>query len=144
MKLGKNVIGKYKLPLIIIAAGVGAMLLGSALEKKETKTEGAVSKKYQDQGTTSEIVRNEFESYADYEERRIEAMLSEIEGAGEIKAAVYVSATPSGDNSGLVFPEIKGVLIYSSGASKNSVKEKIVRAVSSLYGISLSAVNVVF
>jgi hypothetical protein len=144
MKNNKNVILKYKLPLLIIAAGIIVMVIASFTEKfnkKEGENTFSANNSYSD--NAENLPGYDFEEYADYEEKRLEGLLSKIEGAGKIKAAVYVSSTPAGDDEGLVFPEIKGVLVYAEGAAKNTVKEKIIKAVSSLYGIPLCSVNVV-
>jgi len=140
----KKIITEYRLPVILISVGIVLMVIASVLSARSDggndaprdKTEKGTS-----QGTVS-TVKNDFELYADYEERRLSSILSQIEGAGKVQAVVYVGATPSDDGSGLLFPEIKGVLIYAEGAARASIKEKIIRAVAVLYSLSVSDISV--
>ncbi len=138
----KKLSARYRVPLIAVMLGIALMLVCTVLESRtESKTQGK-----NDTGNNSDnitlSIQNEFERYASYEERRLERILSEIEGVGEVSAAVYVGGTPEGDSKGMVFPEIKGVLIYAEGGNRASVKEKIMRAVAALYDLPLSKISV--
>ena len=143
----KKLVNEYRLPLTLAVLGVVLMVSGSLISRLSEKTESSEQSERSEtsvQGVSGTVstVQNEFELYADYEERRLTSILSQIDGAGEVQAVVYVGATPSDDGSGLLFPEIKGVLIYAEGAGRESVKEKIVRAVAVLYSLSLSDISV--
>lgn len=142
----KQLICEYRISAALLAAGTLLMLTGSLIGEKTTdsavgvigQTDGAVNEYAQS------TAKNDFELYADYEERRLASILSNIDGAGKLSVAVYVTATPSDDGRGLAFPEIKGVLVYAEGAKSASVREKIVRAIASLYSLPLSKISVLF
>ena len=64
------------------------------------------------------------------------------------ESSVYKVVKDSDGNERLVhiydeYPEIKGILISAEGADKNTVKETVIEAVSSLYGIPVHKISVV-
>ncbi len=144
----KSMVIKYRLPVLIIGAGIILMIACTFLDREQENASAGNTFLNQSSSanvnTREETLKNDFEAYADYEERRLEGIWSEIEDVGRLRVAVYVNATPSGDSKGMLFPEIKGVLVFAEGAQRASVKEKIVKSVAALYGLPLSMISVLW
>ncbi len=88
--------------------------------------------------------------YAGSLERRLEKILSEIDGAGEIH--VMITMDTSGEEvysakksniSASIMPKVRGVIVICEGAGNIIVKQKVSEAVSRVFGIGLTRVSVI-
>lgn len=146
-------LGKYKYPVLILLVGLGLMLLPSGKEVQP-----------QEQPAETAPVSNDLES-------RLEAILSQIEGAGQVRVLLTEDAgrehlyqtdsevrtdgrsddtvlveDASDSESGLIRqtlePKYRGAVILCQGADSPGVKLAIVDAVRCVTGLGADAISV--
>lgn len=93
-----NGLGQYKRPAALLLSGI-LLLAGASVYEKRTES-GKMSRPQNEtaaeDGSGSENgAGGDYAAYARYEEQRLAAILSEIEGVGTVKVAVYVTSTPA-------------------------------------------------
>ncbi|MCM1334579.1 MAG: hypothetical protein NC084_05255 [Bacteroides sp.] len=83
-------------------------------------------------------------------EKRLTDILSEVEGIGELSVMVTLDTserTEYGKNEdmllGVKMPEVRGVIVVCDGGGNVVVREKVIRAVSGVFGISSTRVSVI-
>lgn len=88
----------------------------------------------------------------EYEEElevRLEAILSQMEGVGEVEVMITLkSSTRTRDNSFTyttqnTYPEVEGVFVVSQGGDDSSVKLAITEAIQALFGIDVHKIKIV-
>lgn len=83
-------------------------------------------------------------------EKRLTEILSEVEGIGSIRVMVTLDTserTEYGKNEdmllGVKMPQVRGVIVVCDGGGNVIVQEKVIRAVSGVFGISSTRVSVI-
>lgn len=77
--------------------------------------------------------------YVEGQEKRLEKILSEIQGVGKVQVMMTVDRDPE-DSDG--FPRVQGVLVIAQGAGDSLVEEKICEAVEALFPIGAHKIRV--
>ncbi|MBP3857158.1 MAG: hypothetical protein IK990_16250 [Ruminiclostridium sp.] len=97
---------------------------------------------------TSRSVRD-FEEYERELEKRLSAILSEIDGIGDVNVMVTLDTagrTEYGKNSDMrisvTAPQVRGVIVVCGGGDSIAIREKVVNAVTGVFGISTTRVSV--
>lgn len=82
-------------------------------------------------------------------EERLAEILSDIDGVGEVKVMVTLGTSEQmqyGRNSDMVLsvtaPEVRGVIVVCEGGGRADVREKVVNAVTGVFGINSLRVSV--
>ncbi|MBQ7485081.1 MAG: stage III sporulation protein AG [Oscillospiraceae bacterium] len=152
----KKILGKYKFPLLILLAGVLLMVIPSLGKKSSGEiTAATVSADY----SLEEI------------ERRMEEVLSQIDGVGKMRLLLTVSGASqlclaqdvdSGSDrdrretvtvnrgsgyqevvvTGEVYPTYQGAVIVCQGAGSNAVRLALIEAVSALTGLTADKIAI--
>lgn len=103
-------------------------------------------------GETGSVVRpcEERSAYEAELEKRLTEILSEVEGIGELRVMVTLDSserTEYGKNEdmllGVKMPQVRGVIVVCDGGGNVIVQEKVIRAVSGVFGISSTRVSVI-
>lgn len=83
-------------------------------------------------------------------EKRLTDILSEIEGIGELRVMVTLDTseqTEYGKNENMLIsvkmPQVRGVIVVCGGGDSVIVREKVVRAVTSVFAVSSTRVSVI-
>ncbi len=100
----------------------------------------------------TEQVRSSAEELSAYEsmlEQRLTDILSQIEGVGSVKVMVTLDDTGEteyGKNADMLLsvtaPRVRGVIVVCDGGDSITVKEKVVGAVSGVFGINTLHISV--
>lgn len=135
-ELKKLLFEDKKYSLIIIAGA--AVILFLALIPVGEKAESGNS------FTSEELSR-----YEQTLEKRLTAILSEIENIGEINVMISLDTsarTEYGKNADMLLetqmPKVRGVIVVCSGGDNVIVQEKVIRAVTGVFAISSTRVSV--
>ena len=82
-------------------------------------------------------------------EERLAAILSEIDGVGEVRVMVTLDTSEQmqyGRNSDMLLsvtaPEVRGVIVVCEGGGRADVRERVVNAVTGVFGINSLRVSV--
>ncbi len=82
-------------------------------------------------------------------EQRLTAILGQIEGVGNVRVMVTLDTsaqTEYGKNADMLLsvtaPEVRGVIVVCDGGDSITVKEKVVNAVSGVFGINTLHISV--
>lgn len=158
-KKWSSLIWKYKYVLVVILAGLALLLLPKSGGEADTKGLEA-------DGTLS---RTEFDLEA--MERRLEEVLSEIKGAGEVRVVLSVTGGSrqviaqdvkrterEGSNSAVViskgsgvedtvllqeiYPQYQGALVVCSGGDDPVVRLKLMEAVAAITGLGTDKISI--
>ncbi len=103
-----------------------------------------------DQGGDSKSLTGEkLSRYEQTLEKRLTAILSEIDNIGDIKVMVSLDTSERseyGKNADMLLgtqaPKVRGVIVVCSGGDDVIVQEKVVRAVTSVFAINSTRVSV--
>ncbi len=101
----------------------------------------------------TEAAARPYEDRSAYEaelEKRLTDILSEIEGIGELRVMVTLDTseqTEYGKNEDMLIsvkmPQVRGVIVVCGGGDSVVVREKVVRAVTSVFAVSSTRVGVI-
>lgn len=101
----------------------------------------------------TEAADRPYEDRSAYEaelEKRLTDILSEIEGIGELRVMVTLDTseqTEYGKNENMLIsvkmPQVRGVIVVCGGGDSVIVREKVVRAVTSVFAVSSTRVSVI-
>ena len=91
----------------------------------------------------------DFTGYEQALEERLEKILSEIEGVGAVDVMVTLDTSEQneyGKNAGMLLsvtaPRVRGVIVVCDGGDSITVKEKVMNAVSGVFGINSLHISV--
>lgn len=133
----KKLLFEDKKHSLIIIAGA-AVILFLALIPVGEKTESGNS-----------FTGEELSRYEQTLEKRLTAILSEIENIGEINVMISLDTsarTEYGKNADMLLetemPKVRGVIVVCSGGDDVIVQEKVIRAVTGVFAISSTRVSV--
>lgn len=100
-------------------------------------------------GDSKSLTGEELSRYEQTLEKRLTAILSEIDNIGDIKVMVSLDTSERseyGKNADMLLgtqaPKVRGVIVVCSGGDNVIVQEKVVRAVTSVFAISSTRVSV--
>lgn len=100
-------------------------------------------------GTGNSLTGEELSRYEQALEKRLTAILSEIENIGEINVMISLDTsarTEYGKNADMLLetqmPKVRGVIVVCSGGDDIIVQEKVIRAVTGVFAISSTRVSV--
>ena len=128
-------LGQYKYVLLVALVGAVLLLLPTGEEREKTVSAAPV------QGEGDLFRTGELEG-------RLEAALSGIEGAGEVRVVLTLRESPrvilDGEGSEVqkVGPVYQGALVVAQGGDDPQVKLKLARAVSALTGLGTDKIHV--
>ena len=98
---------------------------------------------------TQRTAAEEFSEYESGLEKRLTEILSEIEGVGSVKVMVTLDTTEQteyGKNADMLIsvtaPKVRGVIVVCDGGDSITVKEKVIDAVSGVFGINTLHISV--
>ena len=124
---------------IVLAAGAALIMLiafGGMFTGRSANAQQAV--------TAADISECEREL-----EQRLTGILGQIEGVGNVRVMVTLDTsaqTEYGKNSDMLIsvtaPEVRGVIVVCDGGDSITVKEKVVNAVSGVFGINTLHISV--
>lgn len=156
----KGALGKYQAVLLVIAAGILLLLLPTAGEAGQEKTQQAVQ--------SAAEPAFDLEAF----EERLESTLSQIQGAGEVRVVLTLDSsgrqvlaqdvereadgggsstvvTVGGGSGGqevvalqTVAPQFRGALVVCPGGGDPQTKLKLLEAVSALTGLSSHRISI--
>ncbi|MGN0577970.1 MAG: hypothetical protein ACI4J4_05070 [Ruminiclostridium sp.] len=125
---------------IILAAGAALMLIIAfgGFFSSSTKTEEAG------------YSRAELAEYEAALEKRLSDILSEINGIGKTEVMITLDGaeqTEYGKSKDMLIsvkaPQVRGVIVVCDGGDNIAVKEKVINAVSGVFGISTTRISVI-
>lgn len=131
---------------LIVGAGAAILLLialGSLFGQfgSSGKTDNA--------SVSGKADREMLEEYEHTLEQRLSDILSDIDGVGEAKVMVTLDTsghTEFGKNADMLIsvtaPEVRGVIVVCDGGDSVAVKEKVIDAVSGVFGINTLRISV--
>lgn len=125
---------------IILAAGAALMLLiafGGFFSDSSKTEETAYS-------------RAELSEYEERLEKRLSDILSEIKGIGKTEVMITLDGaeqTEYGKSKDMLIsvtaPRVRGVIVVCEGGDNIAVREKVINAVSGVFGISTTRISVI-
>lgn len=102
-----------------------------------------------EQSGSSSLTGEELSRYEQTLEKRLTAILSEIENIGEINVMISLDTsarTEYGKNAEMLLetqmPKVRGVIVVCDGGDSIIVQEKVIRAVTGVFAISSTRVSV--
>lgn len=102
-----------------------------------------------EQSGGSSLTGEELSRYEQTLEKRLTAILSEIENIGEINVMISLDTsarTEYGKNAEMLLetqmPKVRGVIVVCDGGDNIIVQEKVIRAVTGVFAISSTRVSV--
>lgn len=117
--------------VIILFIALGGLFGGDATETKDGYS------------------RAELSEYEKTLENRLTDILSEIEGIGQVRVMVTLDTaeeTEYGKNEDMLIslrtPQVRGVIVVCNGGGNATIREKVVNAVSGVFGISTTRISV--
>lgn len=87
--------------------------------------------------------------YEEELELRLEEILSQMEGVGEVEVMITLKSTSKTQSSSFTYtaqtsyPEVEGVFVVSQGGDNSSVKLAITEAIQALFGIDVHKIKIV-
>lgn len=137
----KELLKTDKAMKILLAAGAAIILL--------IALSGLFGKKSQPPAETAGITASELTEYEHGLEKRLTEILSHIGGVGEASVMVTLDTsgrTEYGKNADMLLsvtaPKVRGVIVVCDGGDSVSVKEKVIDAVTGVFGISSVRISV--
>lgn len=135
--------GKDLMIVIVIIGVLIAVLFIPTGEKKENSFMDIETPVGETASTDTSL------EYEEELEVRLEAILSQMEGVGEVE--VMITLKPSAktqDNSFTyttqnTYPEVEGVFVVTQGGDNSSVKLAITEAIQALFGIDVHKIKIV-
>ena len=87
--------------------------------------------------------------YEEELEMRLEAILSQMEGVGEVEVMITLKPSAKTQDKSFTYttqntyPEVEGVFVVSQGGDNSSVKLAITEAIQALFGIDVHKIKIV-
>ncbi len=132
------------LMIVIIIIGVLIVVLFIPTGAKKENNFAEIQESAREESFTDTSLEYEEEL-----ELRLEEILSQMEGVGEVEVMITLKSTSKTQSGSFTYtaqksyPEVEGVFVVSQGGDDSSVKLAITEAIQALFGIDVHKIKIV-